>query len=127
MMLDTYMRNQHRVLGAIMCLFGSIILTESLAGVLKSPLLKAVSRGLLMLMGCIFYCAFSFGVIFSVWQLVRGQMHWRKIFGRAEDISPIDVSPSITPNMRREADIFTVALLALACVAVIVSVWMRWS
>jgi hypothetical protein len=60
MVLDTTMRNQLRVLGVLMCLFGAGILTASLGTMLKANFLQAISEGLWILMGLIF---------FSVWVL----------------------------------------------------------
>lgn len=122
MVLDTSTRNQLRVLSALICLFGSGILTASLAGALKSRALGAVSNGLWALMGCVFFGAWGFGLILFVWQLFRGQaFDWFRAWRLSAQLGPVDVFPPITPKMRREAQIFTVALLMLACVAGLLS------
>jgi hypothetical protein len=51
MVLDTTMSNQLRVLGVLVCLFGSGILTASLGPMLKARVLVAISEGLWALMG----------------------------------------------------------------------------
>ena len=127
MVLDTSARNQLRVLGALICLFGSGIFTAVLASALKSHWLDAVSGGFWVLMGCIFFGAWGLGVILFVWQLFKGQtFDWFNMWKQAAPLGPIDVFPPMTPRMRREARIFTVAFLTLASVAALASVWVSW-
>src|SRR3979411_2586568 len=64
MVLDTTTRIQLRVLGVLVCLFGATILTASLGSALKASLLSAVSEGLLVLMGLIFFAAWGVGRVF---------------------------------------------------------------
>lgn len=123
MVLDTSTRNQLRGLGALICLFGSGIFTGTLGAATKSHWLDAASNGLWMLLGCSFLVAWSLGVILFVWQSFRGQtFEWFKAWKTAAQLGPIDVFPPITPQMRREARIFTTVLLALGCASALASI-----
>ena len=127
MVLDTSTRNQLRVLGAIVCLFGSGIFTSILGATLKSHWLDAVSDGLWVLMGCIFFGAWGLGLILFVWQFFSGQtFDWLQAWRLGAQLGPIDVFPPVTPKMRREAQVFTIALLMLSCIAVLVSLFGSW-
>src|SRR5947209_15891946 len=53
MVLDTTMRIQLRVLGVLVCLFGTSIFTASLGSALRLNLFSVVSEGLWVLMGLI--------------------------------------------------------------------------
>ena len=120
MVLDTSTRNQLRVLGALICLFGSSILTASVGAALKLRSLNAVSEGLWVLMGCIFVGAWGVGLIFFLWQLFNGRtFDWFQAWKLGAQLGPIDIFPPVTPKMRREAKVFTVALLGLACIAAV--------
>ena len=74
MVLDYMHRNQLRVLGVLVCLLGAGILTDFLGSGLKASLLSTVSEGLWVLMGCIFFVAFGFGLILALRQLVKGEL-----------------------------------------------------
>ena len=127
LVLDTSTRNQLRVLGAFVCLFGSSIFTASLGAALKIHSLNAVSDGLWVLMGCIFFCAWGIGLILFVWQLFKGRtFDWLQAWKSAAQLGPIDVFPTITPKMRREAQLSTLLLLTLACIAALASLWASW-
>ncbi len=118
MVLDTSTRNQLRVLGALICLFGSGILTASVGSALKLRSLNAVSEGLWVLMGLIFFGAWGVGFIVLLWQLFNGQtFNWFRAWKLGVQLGPIDIFPPVTPKMRRESQIFTVALLTLVCIA----------
>jgi hypothetical protein len=120
MVPDTSTRNQLRVLGALICLFGSSIFIASLGAALKIRFLNAVSEGLWVLMGCIFFAAWGAGLIVFVWQLLKGQsFNWFEAWKLGAQLGPIDVFPPITPKMRREAQISTAALMILSCLAVL--------
>lgn len=120
MVLDTSTRNQLRVLGALICLFGSSILTASVGAALKLRSLNAVSEGLWVLMGCIFFGAWGVGLILFLWQLFNGRtFDWFQAWKLGAQLGPIDIFPPVTPKMHREAQIFTVALLTLACIAAV--------
>lgn len=127
LVLDTSTRNQLRVLGALVCLFGSSIFTASVGAALKIRAFDAVSEGLWILMGCIFLCAWATGFILFVWQLFKGQsFDWFQAWKSAAQLGPIDVFPPITPKMRREAQLSTLILLTLACIAALGSLWAGW-
>jgi len=118
MVLDTGMRNELRVLGILMCLFGAGIFTDLLGAMVKAHFLNAISEGLWVLMGLIFFAAFGFGLILTVVQLFKGQLFdWFRVWKVSVQLGPIDVFPPITPKMQREANLFTAILLTLVCLA----------
>jgi hypothetical protein len=118
MVLDTAMRIQLRVLGVVVCLFGASILTATLGSTLKASLLSAVSEGLWVLMGLIFFAAWGVGLIFAIRQLFREELFdWWRMLKVSTELGPIDVFPPVTPKMQKEANFFTLALLSLAVVA----------
>jgi hypothetical protein len=118
MVLDTTARIQLRVLGVLVCLFGSTIFTASLGSALKLSPLSAVSDGLLVLMGLIFFTAWAVGLILTIRQLIKGTLFdWWKMWRVSAELGPIDVFPLVTPKMQKEARFFTIALLSLALIA----------
>lgn len=124
MVLDTFTRNQLRVLGTVICLFGSSIFTECIGRALRSHGLVAVSGGLWMLMGCIFLGAWTLGLVLFIWQSFRGQtFDWLQAWRLAAQLGPIDVFPAVTPKMRKEARVFTIVFLILAGIAALASLF----
>src|SRR5580700_6660596 len=118
MVLDTTMRNQLRVLGVLVCLFGSGIFTASLGAVLKARFLAAISDGLWVLMGLIFCGAWMLGIILLIWQLFKRRApNWFEVWRAGVELGPIDMVPPVTPKMQRETRLFTMALLALVTIA----------
>lgn len=118
MILDTTMRNQLRLLGALMCLFGTGIAATVLGSVLKIRALDAASQGLWVLMGLIFFAAWGVGLILAIRQLIRGELFdWWRMWVESAKLGPIDVFPPATPKMQKETKLFTVALLSLAALA----------
>ena len=79
MVLDTTMRNQLRVLGVLLCLFGTSILAASLGSALRVNLLTAVAEGLWVLMGLTFFAAWGVRLILPIRQLIQGELFnwWR--------------------------------------------------
>jgi len=123
MVLDTSMRNQLRVLGVLMSLFGASILTASLGAMLKAHFVAAISEALWVLMGLIFCVAWCSGLVILVWQLWKRQVpDWFAMWRAGLELGPLEMVPSVTPKMQREALAFTVALLALAALASVVAV-----
>jgi hypothetical protein len=123
MVLDTTMRNQLRVLGVLVCLFGSGILTASLGAMLKARVLVAISEGLWALMGLIFCAAWCSGTVLLIWQLLKRQVpNWFAMWRAGVELGPIEMVPAATPKMQREALFFTTALLALAIVAAVAAI-----
>jgi hypothetical protein len=123
MILDTTMRNQLRVLGVLTCLFGSSILTASLAGMLRTRFLAAISEGLWVLMGLIFWIAFCSGLVIFIWQLFKRRVpNWFAMWRAGVELGPIEMTPPVTPKMQREALVFTIALLTLAAIAAVAAV-----
>ena len=119
MVLDTTMRNQLRVLGVLVCLFGTSILAASLGSALKVKLLTAASEGLWVLMGLIFFAAWGLGLILAIRQLIKGELFsWWRMWKVSSELGPVDVFPLVTPKMQREARFFTIALLSLVLVSV---------
>jgi hypothetical protein len=118
MVLDTGMRNQLRVLGVLISLFGAGMFTDILGAMLKAQFLNAISEGLWVLLGLVFFAAFGFGLILTIVQIRKGQLFdWFRAWKVSAQLGTIDVFPLITPKMRREANLFTAALLTLACLA----------
>jgi hypothetical protein len=130
MVLDRLQRNQMRMLGMIFSFFGLAMLTGVLSGRLSSRILDAISDGMLVLLWISFTSAFMFGIIYSAVQIFRGR--WKELFSRCFDIykrgtelGPIDVSPTITPRMRRESIAFTVIYSFLIGVTLVVALVAR--
>jgi hypothetical protein len=122
MVLDTPTRNGLRVLGALVCLFGSSIFTAGLGAALKLRFLSTISGGFWALLCFVFVCAWVTGAILSIWQLYKGQtFNWFQALKVSAQMGPVDVFPPITPKMRREARICTVVLLTLAGIAALAS------
>lgn len=123
MVLDSSMRNQLRVLGVLMCLFGSGILLASLGAMLKSRHLAAISEGLWMLMGLIFCAAWCSGLVLFIWQLSKRQVpNWFAMWRAGVELGPIEMVPPVSPQMQRETRFFTVALLSLSAVAAVAAI-----
>jgi hypothetical protein len=124
MVLDRYQRNQFRMLGMMVSCFGLVILTAALKGLLRFRILDSVSNGFLVLLWLLFIAAFSFGVIYSVVQLVRGRgkelfFGWFRMWRQGIELGPIAVHPAITPEMRRECIAFTAVYCLLIAVTVV--------
>ncbi len=124
MVLDTTMRIQLRVLGVVLCLFGGSIFTALLGSALRVSSLNAVSEGLWVLMGLIFFAAWGAGLILAIRQLIRGELfNWWRMWKVSADLGPIDVFPPVTPKMQLEARFFTIVLLSLALLSVIAALF----
>jgi hypothetical protein len=123
MILDTSMRNQLRVLGVLVCLFGSSLLTASLGGMFKAHVLAAVSEGLWVLLGLIFCIAWCSGLVIFIWQLSKRNVpNWFAMWRASAELGPIEMTPAITPKMQKEAFVFTIALLTLTTVAALAAI-----
>ena len=123
MVLDTSMRNQLRVLGVLVCLFGSSILTASLGAMLKAHFLAAISEGLWILMWLIFCVAWCSGLVIFIWRLFKRQVpNWFAMWRAGVELGSIGMIPSVTPKMQREALFFTVSLLTLAAFTALAAV-----
>jgi len=124
MVLDTTMRIQLRVLGVLVCLFGTSIFTASLGSALRLNLFSVVSEGLWVLMGLIFFAAWGVGLILAIRQLIRGELfNWWRMWKVSTELGPIHVFPPVTPKMQREARFFTIALLSLALISVVAALF----
>lgn len=122
--LDRWPRISMRILGVLVSLFGLVIFTAALGGVLRLHQLSGASNGLLALLWLVFIGGWGVGLVFIVVQLVRkkslGWMDWFETWKRGVQLGPIAVYPPITPAMQREAGIFTVGFCLLVAAAVIV-------
>jgi hypothetical protein len=124
MVLDTTMRIQLRVLGVLVCLIGSSILTASLGSALRASLLNTMSEGLWVLMGLIFFVAWGVGLILAIRQLIKEELfNWWRMWRVSADLGPIYAFPPVTPKMQTEARFFTIALLSLALISVIAALF----
>jgi hypothetical protein len=122
LVLDTSYRNGLRMLGALICVFGAVILTAALGGVLKLNFLKSASDRLPILLGLIFVAAFVSGLVQTVKQTIKGELFdWFRAWRAGTELGPLDVSPAVTPKMEKEARIFTVALIGLIFITVAAS------
>jgi hypothetical protein len=128
MVLDTATRIQLRVLGVLICLFGSSIFTASLGSALRLSSLSTASEGLLVLTGLIFFAAWGVGLILAIRQLIKGEpIHWWRMWKVSAELGPIDCFPPVTPKMQREARFFTIALLCFALISVIAALFHRFT
>ena len=126
MVLDTAMRIQLRVLGVLVCLFGSSIFAASLGSSLRVSSLNTVSEGLWVLMGLIFFTAWGVGLILAIRQLIKGKLFdWWRMWKVSAELGPIDALPPVTPKMQREARFFTLTFLSLALISVIAALFHR--
>ncbi len=126
MVLDTIMRNQLRILGVLICLFGNSIFAASLGSALKMRFLNTVSDELWVLMGLVFFAAWGVGLILAIRQLVKGELFkWWRIWKVSAELGPIDVFPRVTPKMQKEARLFTIALSSLATITVVIAIIRR--
>jgi hypothetical protein len=124
MVLDTTMRIQLRVLGVLICLFGSGIFAASVGSALKLSWLTAISEGLWVLMGLIFFAAWGVGLIILVRQLFKGELFdWWRMWKVSAELGPVDVFPPVTAKMQREVNLFTIGLVSLALVSAIAALF----
>jgi hypothetical protein len=124
MVLDTTMRIQLRVLGVLVCLFGSSIVTASIGSTPRLSSLNTVSEGLWVLMGLIFFAAWGVGLILAIRQLINGELfNWWRMWKVSAELGPIDAFPPVTPKMQMEARFFTIALFSLALISVIAALF----
>ena len=122
LVLDTSSRNGLRMLGALVCVGGAVIMTAALGGVLKLNFLKSASDRLLILLWLIFAGAFVSGLVQTVKQTIKGELFdWVRVWRTGVELGPMDVCPAVTPKMQKEARIFTTALLVLISVTVAAS------
>jgi len=121
MVFDALPRNSLRALGMLVCLFGASIVTAALGAAFKVRALQAMSKGLWALMVLSFLALWCFGIGSAIWQALRGKSSgwsdWFQSRRRAIELGPVDVFPSVTPQMRREALMFTVGFFVLVFVA----------
>jgi hypothetical protein len=130
MVLDRAQRNQLRVLGMIMSLFGLVIFTTVLSGLLRFKILDNISKGMLALLWVSFIAAFGSGVIYSIVQVIRGR--WKEAFlgsfrmwRQGIELGPIAVDPAITPRMHRESIIFTIIYCLLVALPFVIALVVR--
>lgn len=121
MVLDTSSRNQLRILGVLVCTFGLCIGTAASGGFLRSRALQSISDGFLVLLWLVFISAWVAGLILVIVQLVRGQDlgDWFQMWRTSAVLGEVNVYPSVTPRMRREAILFAAIFGALVCITII--------
>jgi hypothetical protein len=66
-------RFQFHMLGLILSFFGWVLLSSGLHGILRIKTLESVSNGFLRLLWLSFISAFVFGVVYSIYQVIRGR------------------------------------------------------
>jgi hypothetical protein len=130
MVLDRHQRNQLRMLGMICSFFGLAMLTDVLSSRLSARIFGTISDGMLVLLSLSFASAFMFGITYTVVQLFRGRWKelfsdWFNIYRQGMELGPIDVSPTITPRMRRESIAFTVIYCSLIGLTLVVALVAR--
>jgi len=119
LVLDTSSRNGLRMLGALVCVVGAVIMTAALGGVLKLNFLKSAFDRLLILLWLIFADAFVSGLVQTVKQTIKGELFdWFRVWRTGVELGPMD---AVTPKMQKEARIFTIALLVLISISVTVA------
>lgn len=126
LVLDRYQRVQLRMLGVLLCLFGLVIATAALSGLPQLKIFESVSTALLVLLWLVFCGAWVFGLFYSIVLLIRGEfLKWLRLWRESAQLGPLNVYPTITPAMRKEAATFTTAFIILVGVAVIAALSQR--
>jgi hypothetical protein len=119
MVLDRLHRISLRILGALVSLFGMVILSAALSSFLKIPALGNVSNGFLGELGLLFVFAWIVGLVVAIVQAFRGQLFdWFRYWKQGILLGPIDVYPPITPAMQKEVRAFTIVFCVLIAVAI---------
>lgn len=120
LVLDTMQRNLLRVLGAFICLFGSTISAHAIASVSKAHTFDAIGEALGLLLAVTFAIGFFAGVVITSIQTARGELlNWWRMWRAGAELGEVNVFPTVTPTMEKEARLFTLVLSCLTCVAVI--------
>jgi hypothetical protein len=123
LVLDIWQRILMRIFGAVISLFGLVILTAALGGLVKLRFLDGASNGLLALMWLLFIGAWVFGLVYTVIQLIRGRftgwVNWLAMWKQGVELGPITVSPPITSAIQQESLIFTVGFCVFVAVAMV--------
>lgn len=127
MVLDTLSRNQLRILGVLVCTIGLCIGTAASGSLLKSRILQSISDDFLVLLWLVFICAWVAGLIFMIVQPVRGRgfSDWFQMWRTSAALGEINVYPPVTPEMRREAILFTIIFVALVCITMVAAIVAR--
>jgi hypothetical protein len=123
-------RHQSRMLGMILSFFGWVIVTGVLSGISKIKILDSISNGFLVLLWLSFTACFVFGVIYSIYQIIRGQgkellLGSFKMRKRFIELGPVDFDPATTRQMQKEANIFTVIYFTLIGISSMLSLLVR--
>ncbi len=68
-----------------------------------------------------FAVLWGLGLLVTIWRLVQGKSvgwsDWFRMRKTGIELGPIDVFPAVTPQMQREATLFTAGFAILVCVA----------
>jgi hypothetical protein len=123
LVLDTSIRNQLRVFGTLICLFGTSILMASAGALFKAHVLDAISEGLWELMGLMFLVCWCGGIVLAIWQVSRGRsFNWFQMWRVSAQLGPVNMFPPVTPEMQKEAILFTVGFVSLVCIAALAAI-----
>ena len=127
MVLDTPSRNSLSLLGALVCTFGLSIGTAASGGLLKSHILQSISDGFFALLWLLFISAWAAGLVYAVVLLVRGRGlgDWFQIWRTSALLGEVNVYPTVTPKMRREAIFSTVIFGGLVCITIVAALVSR--
>ncbi len=123
-------RFQLRMLGMILSFFGWVIITGVLSGTVKVKILDTISNGFLVLLWLSFIAAFVFGMIYTIYQIIRGQgkevlFGWFKMRKRFIALGPVDFDPATTLQMKKETRVFTTVYCALIGLCLVVPLVFR--
>lgn len=122
--LDRWQRIPLRIVGAVVSLFGWVIFTAALGGLLRFRLLRGTSNGLLAALWLVFIGGWVFGLVSIVIRLLRreslGWTDWLEMWRRGTQLGPIAVYPPITPAMQQESGVFTIGFCVLVAAAIVI-------
>ena len=125
LVLDRAQRFHLRNMGALVCAFGLVVSVGIASATVSSPFVSRLSDLLFGLLVLAFALAFLFGFTSFIVQLVRGKSFnsW-KTWRNSNVLGPVSVYPSITPQMEKEAKVYSIAFCGLLLILVIIAyVW----
>ncbi|MGA8431464.1 MAG: hypothetical protein WB729_16695 [Candidatus Sulfotelmatobacter sp.] len=126
LVLDQWQRIGLRLFGAVLSFFGMALFFGALASLLRVNILSVLAETLFVEMGLLFVAAWVLGLILAVVQAIRGQFFdWYRMWKQARTLGPINVYPTKTPAMEREARVFSAAFCLLVGVAVCATAYRR--
>lgn len=115
LVLDGPTRIQMRVVGAVVCVFGLMLLSVALRGLIRRPAMDSIADGFLILLWLLFAGMWVYGII----DLLRGRaLNAFDLWRRAAELGPIEVVPTITPAMARESRMFVIGFSILVATTI---------